>query len=217
VIRSKADDVLEVLDLRLKDGGQWNRCQRGIPFVGFVVYPDRLRLGRMGRQRLRRKFRKLASGWRAQRIGEAEFQNRATSLFAHAAFGDDLAWRRTVLGFTRCESNAGEMPEPRSRDPRRVVEQHGQELPLGESQQEQARQPQQESGLPGLSGSRHEDDEQVLASTDVASSRSRPPVGLDKTSGKPPAGVDICAGQPPATSAENTPAVAPGEAGGRQS
>jgi RNA-directed DNA polymerase len=141
VIRSTANDVLGKLGLRLKDGGQWNRCERGIPFLGFVVYPDRIRLGRMGRQRLRKKFHKLESSWEKQQISEAELQARATSLFAHAAFADDLAWRQTVVSFSRCESSTGETPEPRSRDPRRVLEQLGQELPVGVSQQEQARQP----------------------------------------------------------------------------
>jgi hypothetical protein len=43
------------------------------------------------------------------------------------------------------------------RDPRRLLEQFGQELPCGVSQQEQARQPQQEPGLPSLSvGPRHD-------------------------------------------------------------
>ena len=138
-------------------------------------------------------------------------------LFAHAAFGDDLAWRQSVVSFSRCESNTGETPEPRSRDPRRVVEQHGQELPLGDSQQEEARQPQQESGLSSLFGSRHEDNEQMLASPDVASSRSHPATGWDKTSGKPLAGVDICCGQQPEIAAENTSAEAPRVDGGNTS
>jgi hypothetical protein len=47
------------------------------------------------------------------------------------------------------------------RDPRRLLEQFGQELPCGVSQQEQARQPQQEPGLSRLSvGPRHDDAKQ---------------------------------------------------------
>jgi hypothetical protein len=49
----------------------------------------------------------------------------------------------------------------------------------------------------------------MLRSTDVASSRSQPAIGWDKTSGKPPAGVDIYCGQQPEKAAENTSAEAP--------
>jgi hypothetical protein len=54
----------------------------------------------------------------------------------------------------------------------------------------------------------------MLRSTDVASSRSQPTTGWDKTSGKPPAGVDIYCGQQPKDAVENTSAEAPRGEGG---
>ncbi len=96
-IRALADVTLNAMGLRMKQGGEWNRCSRGIPFLGFVIYPDRVRLGRMGRQRLRRKWGHVQSEFRDGRIPEYELQQRCTSLFAHAAHGDDLAWRRVVV------------------------------------------------------------------------------------------------------------------------
>ena len=64
------------------------------------------------------------------------------------------------------------MQERRTRDPWRHLEQFRQELPSGVSQQEQARQPQQESGLPSLSVLRHEDGLQMRLSPDDACSRA---------------------------------------------
>jgi hypothetical protein len=37
-IRLRALQILATLGLTLKDGGQWDRCERGIPFLGFVVH-----------------------------------------------------------------------------------------------------------------------------------------------------------------------------------
>jgi hypothetical protein len=179
-IRARASEVLGTLRLRMKLGGEWNRCEQGVPFLGFVVYPDRLRLGEAGRKRLRRKLRVLERGRRNGRVSEAELQARVTSIFAHARHGDDVGWRRAVIaagagvdevgpggrrvvparprGWLREERRAPslwEAQEPRSRRSRRLLEQQGQELPLGDPQQEEARQPQQESGLPCLSVPRH--------------------------------------------------------------
>ena len=207
-VRSAAVDALASLGLELKHGGEWNRCNRGVPFLGFVVYPDRIRVGRPGRQRLRRKVRALEREWSKGAIHEGELQARGTSLFAHVATGDDTAWRRAVLLRGRIDVE-GEAQEPRSRHPRRLLEQRRQELPLGVSQQERAWQPQQEPGLSCLCGSRHEDGGQGPASPDDVPSRSGPVVGADEPSGKPSAGVDIRCGQLPDRTTENRSAEAP--------
>jgi hypothetical protein len=136
-LRSLLKDCAAVLDgfgLRLKNGGVINRCDTGVPWLGFVVYPDRLRLNRLGRRRLRRRLKDLERGWEDGEIGELELQSRSESLFAHARVGDDLGWRRMVSGFSRL----GETQGPLQRAARRLVEQRRQELPLGVSQQEEA-------------------------------------------------------------------------------
>ena len=84
------------------DGGQWNACSRGLPFLGFVIYPDRVRLGRKARQRLGRKVKQLHRDWRDDRIDEDELQTRSLSLFAHARFADDAAWRAAMLERSEC-------------------------------------------------------------------------------------------------------------------
>jgi RNA-directed DNA polymerase len=133
-VRRDLGTVLEGLGLALKHGGILNRCEMGVPYLGFVLYPNRTRLNRLGRRRLRRKLRSLERDWERGRVGERELQARGEALLAHARFGDDVAWRRTVVGFSRFR----ETPEPATRAAGRLVEQFREELPLGLSQQEQA-------------------------------------------------------------------------------
>lgn len=178
-IRADARAILADLGLRMKHGGEWNRCQRGVPFLGFVLYPGRVRLNCNGRCRLRRRLRLIEEEWESGAICDGELQSRATSLFAHASYADDVAWRRDIVARSRYNlahgvrhgSEAdGAFPRGReSRDARRLVDQLGEELPVVQPQQELARQPQQESGLPSLSRPRHDG----ATSTDDAASRSR--------------------------------------------
>src|SRR5262249_50812462 len=86
----------EQLGLELKHGGEWNRVEQGVPFLGFVLYPGRTRVGRGGRQRFRKKLRGLARQVSAGAVGDAEAQSRSTALVAHVSQADDLAWRRSV-------------------------------------------------------------------------------------------------------------------------
>jgi len=90
-------DRLHELDLTAKNGGDWNRASQGIPWLGFTVYPDRVRLGVNGRCRLRRKLNNLHRDFNAQHIDEYRIQHRAQSLIAHAQHGDDINWRRSML------------------------------------------------------------------------------------------------------------------------
>lgn len=105
-IRQIATDELAHLKLTMKDGGQWNRCVRGLPFLGFVIYPDRVRVNKNGRRRLRKKLRAVRREFSCGRIDETELQQRLSSLFAHVRHGDDLAWRQAVLACL--EGEAGE-------------------------------------------------------------------------------------------------------------
>ena len=149
--RLAASDVLGGMGLRVKACGVLNRCELGVPWLGFTLYPDRARLNPQGRKRLRRKLATLEHSFLAGELGEAELQSRSESLFAHAQCADDVAWRRMVLTFSRIR----EAQEPASRPARRLVEQHGQELPLGDPQQEPRRQQEQEHRVPSCAGSRH--------------------------------------------------------------
>lgn len=97
IARDVAHSALAQRILSIKDGGEWNRCERGIPFLGFVVYPDRVRVGRKGRKRFRSKFAGLCRRYRQGQLGDTEFGGRSQSLFAHVGQADDRQWRRVIL------------------------------------------------------------------------------------------------------------------------
>lgn len=183
-IRETATGALAGLGLELKNGGEWNRCGQGVPFLGFVIYPDRMRLGKAGRQRLRREFGQLERE-RREGLDEATLAARGAALFAHPAVADDRAWRVAVL--RRHDFGEGQGPGPAGR----LLEQHRQELPRRVSQQEQARQPEQEQRFPAGCGPRHGE---AVPSTDDAPSRARPPRGGAETAGKTPPGPETPCG-----------------------
>lgn len=202
-VRDRAEMVLDGLGLNIKDDGVLNRVALGVPFLGFTLYPDRTRLNRGGRKRLRRRTREIERAQERDEIGGAELQARGEALFAHARGGDDVAWRRAMLRFSRFE--LGEAPAPATRDARRLVEKPGLELPLGLSQQEASRQPQQESGLPPLLGPRHGGS----LPPDDAPSRAR--LNRDETTESPP-----CADIPAEGGAEKACGGAGGATRGQQ-
>lgn len=101
--RSEAQQILSTLQLSAKHDGEWNRASQGIPYLGFTVYPDRLRLNPGARKRLRKKWTDVRAQFKAGVMTEAEVQARGSAIFAHAEFSDDIAWRRTVLSFFDCE------------------------------------------------------------------------------------------------------------------
>ena len=51
------------LGLQIKNGGILNRATLGVPYLGFVLYPDRIRLNRLGRRRLRRRCTTSSTAW----------------------------------------------------------------------------------------------------------------------------------------------------------
>jgi hypothetical protein len=134
-LRSLAENFLGELGLRMKRGGEWNRCDRGLPFLGFVIYPGRLRFSRQGRRRLRRKWTALEKARLAGRIRENELQARTGALFAYTRIGHDVNWRREVVRFSRL----GDAQEPAPCAPWRFLEQQGGQVPLVQPQQEEGR------------------------------------------------------------------------------
>ena len=150
---------LSPLSLEVKSPVILNRCWEGVPFLGFTLYPDRMRLDRRGRKRLRARLRGVRRECATGRISEGGVQDLTQALFAHALKSDDVSWRREVCRRADFETEFREGHETGSPRPaRRLVEQHGEELPCRVSQQEQAGQPQQEQRLPAGLVSRHGDE-----------------------------------------------------------
>ena len=193
--RRLASTALADLGLELKNGGEWNRARRGIPFLGFVVYPDRLRVNRQGRRRFRRKLSGLERAWSRGELSEQVVQARSASLCAHVRLGDDIAWRNAVLKIHDFGAAAAapkrDTPERRAGDPRRRVEQPPRQLSLGLSQQEPPRQREPQPGLSRGLVPRHEDGRRKAPSTDGACSCSVDRLAADETPRKPPPGPDI--------------------------
>jgi RNA-directed DNA polymerase len=118
-LRQALPPVFEGIGLKAKNGGILNRCDLGVPYLGFVIYPGRVRLNQQGRRRLRRRVKVIESDFLCGRMAESELQSRGEALFAHARFGSDIAWRRMVMGFSLLR----ETLEPEPRPARRFLEQ----------------------------------------------------------------------------------------------
>jgi RNA-directed DNA polymerase len=117
--------------LEPKHGGELHRADTGAPWLGFVVYPGRVRLSAAARRRLARRTKAV------RRIeDETERRSRLTAQFAWAGQADDLAWRRAML---RRQGEFGEVQGQRAGAPRRLVEQPGGQRHLGLPQQGAAR------------------------------------------------------------------------------
>ena len=56
-------DLDKNLALVLKDDIQLNRCKRGIPFLGYRVFPFKVRLSPQSRKRVVKKFREYERRW----------------------------------------------------------------------------------------------------------------------------------------------------------
>ena len=76
----------------------------GVPFLGFRVFPDRLRLTRRNVVRLRRRLRRLQSQYAAGEISLAEIRASVVSWWGHARRGCAESFADAVLSefyFTR--------------------------------------------------------------------------------------------------------------------
>jgi RNA-directed DNA polymerase len=130
----------EERQLTLKQGGGYlNRCDRGLSFLGFRVFPRRLLLTDRSRRRFVRKLGaydlELAEGI----MTEAAYQRRSTALFSFVAHADTLGFRRKVLG-------AGQRLQPGETG--RQLEQQREQLPGVEPQQQHPVQPKQQQRVP---------------------------------------------------------------------
>lgn len=184
-LRDEFAGRLAVLGLRISNGGVLNYDALGIPWLGFTVYPDRIRLNAVGRRRLRRRVREVERS----RGSEDWCQARVTALFAHATLADDVGWRREVCRFSRF----GDTLEADPCDAGRFLEQHCGEVPRGDPQQEASARAEQEPGLSGPAVASRNDGMDLLPD-DACSCAPSPSSGEgDKTKGKSPPSADSAA------------------------
>ena len=74
-----------------------NRQCFGIPFLGHVVYHDRLRLSQRTRRRFRTHLSMMQLAFREGRLDEEAYHCRLAALHAHVSHADSAAYVRRVL------------------------------------------------------------------------------------------------------------------------
>ena len=70
----------------------------GLPFLGFVVYPDRRRLKRRKGVHFRRRFRALAARYTAGAITLDQLTASARGWANHTHYGNTVGLRKAVFG-----------------------------------------------------------------------------------------------------------------------
>jgi RNA-directed DNA polymerase len=74
-----------------------NRVQTGVPFFGFRIFNDTIRLRSGTKKRYRRKQKTLMNLLAHERISDEEFGRRSLALTAHIEYAQSRGFRRTVL------------------------------------------------------------------------------------------------------------------------
>lgn len=85
------------LRLQLKDNVQINRCARGLPFLGYRVFPNRLTLGQRARRRFAHKLRAYEKEWLAGEWTEAELARHMEAMLSYVRFADTVGLRRQIM------------------------------------------------------------------------------------------------------------------------
>jgi retron-type reverse transcriptase len=111
--RSEIVRFLEAMRLRLNEGkSRLRRVSEGVEFLGFVVWPDQLRLGRTAVRRQRRRMKRLRRGFAAGTVRAEDVSASVVAWVAHASQGSTSGLRRHVLrgAFGRGATPAGVCP-----------------------------------------------------------------------------------------------------------
>ncbi len=98
----------ENLDLKLNRKIQLNRCARGMPFLGYRVYPGSVRLATASRKRFVRKFRKYENAFLKGEWSEETLSRHMTPLVEFTRGAKSAGFRRNVM--TRFGRIEGQTP-----------------------------------------------------------------------------------------------------------
>jgi len=96
--RESLIERLATLRLTIHPGAHPRPVTEGIPFLGFVVYPDRRRLKRRKGVHYRRRFRELVFRYTAGEITLDALTASARGWANHARYGNTVGLRKAVLG-----------------------------------------------------------------------------------------------------------------------
>jgi hypothetical protein len=89
-----ADFLWKELRLTLKANIQLNRTERGIPFLGFRVFPAHIRLLPEGKKRFSARYREYERRYCDGTWSARELARRFDGLYAYARYSDCLPFRR---------------------------------------------------------------------------------------------------------------------------
>jgi retron-type reverse transcriptase len=97
VLESSRKFLTDNLQLELKKPTQINRCSRGIPFLGFKIFPNVIRLSRRSKSRFVRKFRKYEQNRQAGIWSDTVLVRHMEPLVAFTRTADAAGFRRSLI------------------------------------------------------------------------------------------------------------------------
>lgn len=107
--RARIEEFLQGLRLLLHDGkSRVYRSEDGVTFLGWRVFPGRMRLVRGNVVRFRRRMRRFQHAWALGEMTLAEIRARAVAWIGHAAHGQTRRLRRQLFWqypFSRTEQD----------------------------------------------------------------------------------------------------------------
>jgi hypothetical protein len=86
-----------VLHLRLKENIQLNRCCLGVPFLGFRIFPDMVRLTARSRKRFADKLLKYEQEALEGSLTEGQLVRKVTSIVSFTKSAEAAGFRRAVI------------------------------------------------------------------------------------------------------------------------
>lgn len=96
-IREQCRDYLGTkLQLKIKTGGQINRTDRGIGFLGSVVYPGVIRLSTRAKKRVRSKIKRYEKDFIKGRISDLKLQQCVSGVWNGIEHSGSMGWRKNA-------------------------------------------------------------------------------------------------------------------------
>lgn len=92
---------LSKLRLTIHPGAHPRPVTEGIPFLGFIVFPERRRLKRRKGLQFQRKFHRMINAYQADRIGLEDITESVRGWVNHARYGNTIGLRKSILGSAR--------------------------------------------------------------------------------------------------------------------
>jgi hypothetical protein len=89
--------LAERLALDLKVNIQLNRCMRGIPFIGYRVFPSHIRLAPQSRKRFIRKFRHYENKWQNGEWSESDLVRHMVPLIEFTRAAHTKGFRQNII------------------------------------------------------------------------------------------------------------------------